>query len=73
MILQPSFTERNIPMSLDGIIFLLGGIYCTLIGFRIVAPGKNPERNEEWLRKFGTLMKIGGPLLIIFGLFELLK
>jgi hypothetical protein len=59
-------------MNLESIISLLAGIYCTLVGFRIVAPGKNPERNEEWLRKFGTLMKIGGPLLILFGIAGLL-
>jgi hypothetical protein len=59
-------------MNLEGIIPLLGGIYCTLLGFRVVAPGKNPERNELWLKKFGTFMKIGGPFLILFGLVELL-
>ena len=59
-------------MNLDGIIPLLGGIYCTLLGFGIIAPGKNPEKNAQWLAKFGTFMKIGGPLLIVFGFLEFL-
>ena len=59
-------------MQLEGLIPLLFGIYCTLIGFRIVAPGKNPELNEQWLKKFGPFMKISGPLLTLFGLVQFL-
>ena len=59
-------------MQLEGLIPLLGGIYCTLLGFGIVAPGKNPEGNELWLKKFGTFMRVGGPFLILFGLVRLL-
>lgn len=65
-------TILNCPMNLEGIIPLLGGIYCTLLGFRVVAPGKNRERNEQWLKKFGPFMRIGGPFLIIFGFVQLL-
>jgi hypothetical protein len=32
---------------------------------------QNPESNELWLRKYGTLMKILGPIMILFGLAEL--
>lgn len=58
-------------MNLEGIIPLLGGIYCTLLGFGVVAPGKNAEKNAQWLATFGTFMKIVGPLLIVFGTAEL--
>lgn len=32
---------------------------------------KNPEANELWIRKFGTLMKILGFVVVLFGLAEL--
>ena len=38
--------------------------------FRVVRVSKNPEANEVWLRKFGPMMKILSPLVILFGLAE---
>jgi hypothetical protein len=58
-------------MNLGGFIPLLGGIYFLLVAFRIVRVSKNPEANELWLRKFGTWMKILGPIIILFGLAEI--
>jgi hypothetical protein len=55
-------------MNLEGLIPLLGGVYFLLVGLRVLRVSKNPEANELWLRKFGTWMKIIGPILIIFGL-----
>ncbi len=58
-------------MNLSGLIPLLGGVYCLLVAFRVVRVSKNPEANELWLRKFGTLMMILGPIIILFELAEL--
>ena len=58
-------------MNFRGLIPLIGGIYCLLVAFRVVRVSKNPEANELWLQKFGTLMKIVGPIIILFGLAEL--
>ena len=58
-------------MNLGGLIPIIGGVYCVLVAFRVVRVSKNPEANELWLRKFGTLMKILGPIVILFGLAEL--
>jgi hypothetical protein len=58
-------------MNITGLISVIGGIYCLLVAFRVVPVSKNPEANELWLRKFGTLMKILGPIVILFGLAEL--
>jgi hypothetical protein len=55
-----------------GLIALAGGIYGLLATFRIVRVSKNPAANEVWLRKFGPMMKILSPLVILFGLAELL-
>ncbi len=54
-------------MQFGPLIPLLGGIYCTLLGFGILAPSKNVEVNERWLKKFGTFMKVVGPLMILSG------
>ena len=60
-------------------IFTIGeiifGILLTLIGFKVYNPfkGRNePEKEVEWYKRFGTLFKIGGPVLIIAGLLQLI-
>jgi hypothetical protein len=47
-----------------------GGIYATLLGFRVVGkkPGASPKY-DEWHSRFGSLLKLLGPLLVLFGLF----
>jgi len=56
----------------SGLIPIIGGIYGLLLAYRVLPkkPGE-PERLELWHKKFGELMKILSPLLIIFGLLEL--
>ena len=58
-------------MNLGGLIPLLGGVYCLLVAFRVVRVSKNPQANEQWLQKYGTWLKILGPIVILFGLAEL--
>lgn len=54
-----------------GLILIAGGVYGLLAVLRIVQVSHNPEGNEAWLRKFGPMMKILSPLVILFGLAEL--
>lgn len=57
----------------NGLIPILGGIYGLLLAYRVVPWNpKHPEKLELWHRKFGKMMKILSPLLIIFGILELL-
>ncbi len=58
-------------MHLDGLIALLGGVYCVLVAFGVVQASKNPEANERWVQKYGTWMKILAPIVILYGLAEL--
>ncbi len=58
-------------MNLGGLIPFLGGVYCLLVAFRVVRVSKNPQANEQWLQKYGTWLKILGPIVILFGLAEL--
>ena len=59
-------------LNLSGLIAIAGGIYGLLAALRIVRVSKNSESNEVWLRKFGPMMKLLSPLVILFGLAELL-
>jgi hypothetical protein len=54
-----------------GLILVAGGIYVLLALFRVAQLSKNPEANELWLRKFGPLMKVIGPITILCGLGQL--
>jgi len=55
-----------------GLILICCSIYLTLMAYRIIPTHpKDPEKMELWHRKFGKLMKIIGPLLILNGLLEL--
>lgn len=47
------------------------GLILALIGFKIYNPfkGKNlPEKEQEWYKKFGTLFKLGGIGLFVWGM-----
>jgi hypothetical protein len=53
---------------------ILGGLYATLIGFKIIKLKVKPvdqKKMDEWFQKFGTLMKVSGIAMIVFGLFLL--
>ena len=52
----------------SGLVLMAVGIYGLLAVFRVVRLSNNPEANELWLRKFGPMMKVICPLVILFGL-----
>jgi hypothetical protein len=57
---------------LSGLISIAAGIYALLVAFGVVQASKNPDANLVWRRKYGPMMKILGPILILSGLAELL-
>jgi len=55
-----------------GFIPLLGGIYGLLMTCGVLPRNpKDPEKMELWRRKFGTLMKVACPVMILYGILEL--
>jgi hypothetical protein len=59
--------------NLQGLIPLLGGIYGYLLANgTLPRKPKDPEKMALWRRKFGPMLKILGPILVIFGILELL-
>jgi len=56
-----------------GLFGIIVGIYGLLLAYRVVPRNpKDPEKMELWHRKFGKIMKIVSPCLIIFGILRLL-
>lgn len=54
---------------------LLAGVYMALVGFKVidVFKGKSePEKEEQWFKKFGGFFKYGGIALVILGIIQLL-
>ena len=58
-------------LNFSGLIPIAFGIYVLLAVFRVVQLSKNADANEQWLRKFGPMMKILGPIVILAGLGQL--
>jgi hypothetical protein len=54
------------------IIPICGGIYCTLLGFKIVPRIKSEEHNK-WYSKFGKSMRWMGPFIFLFGVLNAFK
>ena len=58
-------------LNMEGLIPLLGGAYGLYVAVR-PAPAKRQGEWEIWQAKYGRLMKIAGPMLMVFGLVQLL-
>ncbi len=57
----------------NGLIPIFVGIYGLLLAYRVLPrKPKDPEKMDLWHRKFGKMMKIISPFLIIFGILLLL-
>lgn len=54
---------------------LIAGIYMTLVGFKVIDVFKGkaePEKEEQWFKKFGGFFKYGGIGLIILAIIQLI-
>ncbi len=55
---------------LNGLIVTGFGVYSSLLGYGILQSNpSNPNKSSAWRARWGSQAKIGGPLLILFGLF----
>ena len=57
---------------MGGIGFIVFGVVMALYGFGKIQASKNPEKNAEWLSKYGKFLKIGGLCLIAVGILVLI-
>ena len=58
-------------INIEGLIPLAGGIYGSLLGFKFVSISNDDERQRAWYEKFGKILKVCGPIVIIFGIAQL--
>ena len=58
-------------MDFTALIPIAGGAYALLAAFRVVHVSKDAQANEQWVQKYGPMIKIISPLLIVFGLAQL--
>jgi hypothetical protein len=53
---------------IDGIIFVTLGVWVLLIGLGKAQVSKNPEAGAAWLKKWGIVFRIGGPIMVLAGI-----
>jgi hypothetical protein len=59
--------------NLEGLIPLAGGIYGYLLAKgTLPRHPKDPDKMALWRRKLGPMMTVLGPLLVVFGVLQLL-
>jgi hypothetical protein len=54
-------------MMFDNLLMVALGILSVLMGYGKVAVSKNASKNEEYLKKYGTLLRVCGIILISAG------
>ena len=60
-------------MNIEGLIPFFGGVYGFLLANGTLPKHpKDPEKIAAWWKKFGGLLKVVCPLLIVFGGLQLL-
>jgi hypothetical protein len=53
---------------IDGIIFVIMGVWILLIGLGKARVSKNPEATAPWLKKWGVVLRICGPIMALAGI-----
>ena len=57
-----------------GIIILACGIHTALMGYGVLPRKvKDPERIEQWRKKFGRTMRMGGLGLCVYGILQIAR
>lgn len=67
-------TSQLVGTLVDCAIPIFAGIYCTLLGYRVV--GKKPgasDKYDVWYARYGKWLKVAGPVLIVITLVRLLS
>jgi hypothetical protein len=60
-------------MNLEGLIPLLGGLYVLLMARGIVPVGNDPEKAEQWRKRWGRTINWVAPITMIFGILLLFR
>jgi hypothetical protein len=56
----------------EGLISIFGGVVCLLMVFGIFPRSPvNPEEMAHLRRRFGSIMTVGGPIMVLYGIAQL--
>jgi len=58
---------------IDGALTLAAGGYVSLIGLGAVSVSKDKKKDEEWRQKWGGFIKIAGPLIAVWGAYNIVR
>ncbi len=53
---------------IDGVFFVIMGVWCLLIGLGKARVSKNPEASGAWLKNWGLVFRIAGPVMALAGI-----
>ena len=63
---------KDVLLNLEGLIPLLGGLYAFLLARGVVSASKDKIKNEAWRQRYGPTLKWLAPLVMLFGLVQLI-
>lgn len=59
-------------MNPEGLIPILGGVLLWLVAIGVLPKNpKKPEQLQEWRQKYGKVIKILAPIVLVFGIVQL--
>lgn len=56
----------------NGLLISLGGVYVSLLAYKVLPISSSSELSENWHNKYGALMRTLGPVSIVAGMGSLL-
>jgi hypothetical protein len=62
-----------ISATMDGILSLALGVWVTLIGFGRTSLSKDKVKAEAFMERWGSFFKVAGPLIVLWGLFNIVR
>jgi len=56
---------------IDGIVFVIMGVWALLIGLGKARVSKDPKAGGAWLKTWGRVLRICGPLMALAGIVKI--
>jgi hypothetical protein len=66
-------SHSMVPSIIDGTLTVAGGVYVSLVAFSVIYPGNEKAKLAAVRAKWGGVLKVAGPLIIVFGIFNIVR
>lgn len=67
------FAAQSLPPMVQALVILGVGLVSTLMALGVVPASFDPAKAHKWRQRYGSKLMIGGPLVILVGLFMLAR